>query len=824
MEHSHTKKTAVASSQNAASFSLAKSYYFFANSIFQSVTLFSFFWQRPETTYTSRNIYITGHENTSSKIFQASKKSLKNDSSAEESSIERTLDQLTEKINTLNRKIERTLHGRKKDAPPTETLKIKLQTCIKQISNLLSELDEVGPPPYPVLQWDAERKKLDEMRKELEKRLYMKFLEKEIQDESSKQGISPPSDASTIAAQVMGELQVNSEEEDEFLKSLASKAGFQKLQKKMKLTMNDTGGNMDSHKDKNKSNQKSGSKATMATSIPELDEESDEPPPANSSLLGGVDVNKLLENLSGFSDAKSEYSDESSESESSEDKKEPTKTGLDFGVGNISKQTLLQKLGNSKVSSEESESVSSVETTEESPKSKKQEKVVFGDPKDKDSTKELIDQLGRLKGLKKKQTKEKYPSKVSKKGDRRDSSKRPKSVDNEDQPTTKVVKKPPTGSLRFRPKPPSLRIKDPSKTRELTKDPSKTRELTKTEKIKDLKDRPKEKLTLSDFGGANTFEILKMLSQMRTQPIEESSESEQSLVQTEELSCDFNPLTCPLIESFGTAEEMNKKGLIRSKKGFNLKGADKSKRYQMEDTNVSAFPFCDCKDLALFCVFDGHAGRECADELTKIFPKILFHYWNKYNKDRKCTDLSQVFTETYKEVDELLKKFEDEGSTATTIVIWRTPDGKRYFQCANLGDSAAFLYKEGKAIAVTLDHKLSVPSERKRIEDSGTVLEPTQTRLNGLAVSRAFGDHFAKSVEPGIISVPHIYKATEISPKATRIIVASDGLWDVMGGQLAFDTVKSIKDSSKAAKKLVKSAIKNSKCNDNVTVTVINFR
>jgi len=61
------------------------------------------------------------------------------------------------------------LQGRKKDAPPTETLKIKLQTCIKQISNLLSELDEVGPPPYPVLQWESERKKLDEMRKELEK-------------------------------------------------------------------------------------------------------------------------------------------------------------------------------------------------------------------------------------------------------------------------------------------------------------------------------------------------------------------------------------------------------------------------------------------------------------------------------------------------------------------------------------------------------------------------------------------------------------------------------------------------------------------------------
>jgi serine/threonine protein phosphatase PrpC len=685
---------------------------------------------------------------------------------------------------------------------------------------LLSELDEVGPPPYPVLQWEAERKKLDEMRKELETRLYMKFLEKEIQDESSKQGISPPSDASTIAAQVMEDLQVNSE--DDFLKSLATNAGFQKLHNKIKRTMNDSSGNMDTHKDhKNKSNQKSGSKATMAHSIPELDEECDEPPPSSSSYLRGADVNKLLENLSGFSDAKSEYSEEPSESESSEEKQESANTtGLDFGVGNISKQSLLKKLGQPKPeSSEESESEQSTdETSEESPKPKKQEqKVVFVDPKDKESTKELLEQLGRLKGLKKKQTKEKNPSKVSKK-DRRDSSKRPKSVDNEEPQVTTItskVKKPPTGSLRFRTKPPSLRIKDNSKTRELTK----------TEKIKDLNNRPKDKLNLSDFGGAtNTFEILKMLS-MRTQPIEESSESEQSQVLTEELSSDFNPLTCPLIESFGTAEEMNRKGLIRGKKGFNIK-VDKSKRYQMEDTNVSAFPFCDCKDLALFCVFDGHAGKDCANELIKIFPKILYQFWSKYNKDRKSTDISQIFTETYREVDEQLKisKFEDEGSTATTIVIWRTPDGKRYFQCANLGDSAAFLYRDGKAISLTQDHKLTVPSERKRIEDTGTVLEPCQHRLNGLAVSRAFGDHFAKSVEPGIISVPHIFKATEILPKDTKIVLASDGLWDVMGGQQAYDIIKTMKDSTKAANKLVKTAVKNSKCNDNVTVTVINLR
>lgn len=322
--------------------------------------------------------------------------------------------------------------------------------------------------------------------------------------------------------------------------------------------------------------------------------------------------------------------------------------------------------------------------------------------------------------------------------------------------------------------------------------------------------------TNMDMSSANTFEFFKMLQK------NQSEENPSSDVKEAEVNDpDYDPLTCPLIASYAVDEELNKAGLIRSKKTPN----GKDKKHQMEDAHVTLYPFAEFKDVALFCVFDGHAGKECSTELTKLFPKILGHYWGKQNKDRKLTDITKLLTETYREVDEGLKKFEYEGSTATSVVIWRSYDGKRHLQCANLGDSSAYILREGKSVCLTQDHKPSCPSERKRIEECGTKLEQAANRLpGGLAVSRAFGDHYAKSMEPALISVPTVSKPIEISPKDTRLIIASDGIWDVMNGQKAFDSIKTHRDTKTAANILVKLAVKNSSCTDNVTAIVINLR
>jgi len=187
--------------------------------------------------------------------------------------------------------------------------------------------------------------------------------------------------------------------------------------------------------------------------------------------------------------------------------------------------------------------------------------------------------------------------------------------------------------------------------------------------------------------------------------------------------------------------------------------------------------------------------------------------------------LTSLFVETYAIVDEQLKEYLYEGATSTTVVIWRNSlNGKRYLQSGNLGDSTAFLIRKGKSMVVSEDHKLSVESERIRLKNMGISLTSEQTRLCGLAVSRAFGDHFPKETKSGIVSDPFVSQTFELTKADTTLILASDGLWDIVpDGQKAYDLIKNIKNPAEAAKLLMNTAVpkKNNLCSDNVTICVV---
>lgn len=88
------------------------------------------------------------------------------------------------------------------------------------------------------------------------------------------------------------------------------------------------------------------------------------------------------------------------------------------------------------------------------------------------------------------------------------------------------------------------------------------------------------------------------------------------------------------------------------------------------------------------------------------------------------------------------------------------------------------------ALAVTAlsdDHKPNRESERKRIEgEGGVVIWAGTWRVGGvLAVSRAFGDRQLKKF---VIATPDVrYEA--VAEGEETIILASDGLWDVVSNK-----------------------------------------
>lgn len=118
------------------------------------------------------------------------------------------------------------------------------------------------------------------------------------------------------------------------------------------------------------------------------------------------------------------------------------------------------------------------------------------------------------------------------------------------------------------------------------------------------------------------------------------------------------------------------------------------------------------------------------------------------------------------------------GSTAVVVIL--TQD---YIIVANCGDSRAVLCREGRSIALSIDHKPDRAEERARIEASGgKVIFIDGPRVEGiLAMSRAIGDKYLK---PLVTPEPEIFFKKR-DGEDECLILASDGLWDVLSNTMA---------------------------------------
>jgi serine/threonine protein phosphatase PrpC len=128
---------------------------------------------------------------------------------------------------------------------------------------------------------------------------------------------------------------------------------------------------------------------------------------------------------------------------------------------------------------------------------------------------------------------------------------------------------------------------------------------------------------------------------------------------------------------------------------------------------------------------------------------------------------------------------------------------------------------------VSEDHKPDRPDERKAVEArGGQVIFRGTYRVAGptaLAVSRAIGDILMKEPRKLVVSDPEI-KTIDLMPQDEFLVLASDGLYDVMDDQSIIDSVgnhrREHKSCAGAAEKLTSLAIEKGSL-DNVTVQII---
>jgi len=272
----------------------------------------------------------------------------------------------------------------------------------------------------------------------------------------------------------------------------------------------------------------------------------------------------------------------------------------------------------------------------------------------------------------------------------------------------------------------------------------------------------------------------------------------------------------PLIRDYAVKEDMNAKGAKKTKKKVGF-GSASSKGCDMEDQNYIEFPFASDPKKALFCVFDGHGGKDCAIQAKKNFSSVF----QKYIKEN-CEDFSSALSQTFLDLDSQLSEFEYLGCTATVVLIWQIGEN-RYLQAANVGDSTAFLNRGKNGVLwLTRDHKATNEEEKERIRSSGAELTANQTRVTGgLAVSRALGDHFLKQEKVGLVADPYVSPSIKLEPSDSIAIIASDGLWDVMTGEEAMKIVEPLNNAESMSKWLIQKAMQHPKCTDNITVMVV---
>jgi serine/threonine protein phosphatase PrpC len=273
--------------------------------------------------------------------------------------------------------------------------------------------------------------------------------------------------------------------------------------------------------------------------------------------------------------------------------------------------------------------------------------------------------------------------------------------------------------------------------------------------------------------------------------------------------------------------------------------------------------YIDHKRGHLFGVIDGHCGFKTADYVVNNFPKKFKQYLDQ------AFTVKKSFEHAFLDIEEHVVNTFTSGSTAVFVYM-----SNGIAHVANVGDSRAVFGSQNAITFATCDQTPDREDERARILQAGGVIfrykRPGQElepwRINGLAMSRSLGDAWAKgrADEPGytagirkvlidgdqaelfsaqlpdmclkdlplytpqvgqVIAEPEHTERT-LTDIDRWLIIASDGLWDVVGSKDALTMVQDYYDAEGClegiARFLCECAIAKGS-DDNITIMVVDL-
>ncbi len=250
------------------------------------------------------------------------------------------------------------------------------------------------------------------------------------------------------------------------------------------------------------------------------------------------------------------------------------------------------------------------------------------------------------------------------------------------------------------------------------------------------------------------------------------------------------------------------------KEDYNILEQNIKTREYMEDFLSIRKNFMNDRKKILYVLCDGHSGDQVAKIVVERLPEI-FEQMLKLHKD----DVETAITVSFQKMDEELVQYEETGSTCCLVYISEDYN-ERIIYSGNVGDSRTILIRQNEAIRISYDHKASDKSEIKRVKKEGGLI--LNKRLFGtLAITRALGDYSFKNDVNRLSHIPYFAKIF-IEQTDRFIIIASDGIWDVINEEMAFSLIKgcSTQQPKDIGNLFVQTAIKDGS-RDNISCIVI---
>mmetsp|Transcript_65778 Transcript_65778/g.153923 ORF Transcript_65778/g.153923 Transcript_65778/m.153923 type:complete len:480 (+) Transcript_65778:58-1497(+) len=230
-------------------------------------------------------------------------------------------------------------------------------------------------------------------------------------------------------------------------------------------------------------------------------------------------------------------------------------------------------------------------------------------------------------------------------------------------------------------------------------------------------------------------------------------------------------------------------------------------RENMEDAHVAA-DFCKdaFEDALLFAVLDGHGGSDVSTLASKLLTREMEACRRRIHTSKmsQAEVLAEVVRQSLPRLDEKLRSgswgigwlfpgvlhpFAACGSTCVTAAVDLVG---REVIVGNVGDSRALLIRDGKAIALSEDHKPENPIERNRIRAAGgqvIKIGPCHRVDGNLNLSRAFGDFNYKSTahlpaeKQKVIAYPDVTRTAFRGWPQDLLVLACDGLFERCSNQ-----------------------------------------